>query len=424
VRDVIYAGRILTLERLDGRWEVVRHDDSVAVLVADGRRVAVFRNLSITLQSGLSMILVVGATLLVQSYLRLILQPIGFEGDVVAATAMYPSSLRGIAAQQTLEASSAKLRRLPGVEDAGVADGAVVDGVLQTLVDVRLTAGSEKVDGRLRGVSDNYFAVAGMRLVRGRGFSAAAGTQEIVVNERLAREHWPDGSAVGRVTSAGTIVGVVRDAFEERYDRQPEPTVYQRLTSRLDGSSNLLAGQLSSGVTYVLKMPRLTPAADAGIRRALFDEAPDVAVVELDTLGQKLANTVRDRTFATLILSLFGIAGVTVTLAGLVGIVATVVARRTREIAIRLAIGAQRRDIDRLVTRDVLLAAFAGGAGGLFAGRWLSTWLASFVYGVQAGNWTTALEAGGVLLTVTAAAALIPARRATRVEAAEALRAE
>jgi ABC-type lipoprotein release transport system permease subunit len=121
---------------------------------------------------------------------------------------------------------------------------------------------------------------------------------------------------------------------------------------------------------------------------------------------------------------LFGIAGISVTLAGLVGIVAFIVARRTREIAIRVAIGAQRHHVRRLVVGEAIGAATVGTFTGLLIGRWLSAWLESLVFGIEVGNWTTALAAAAALLGVAVLTALVPARRALALTPTEALRAE
>lgn len=125
-----------------------------------------------------------------------------------------------------------------------------------------------------------------------------------------------------------------------------------------------------------------------------------------------------------MVLTFFVIAGGAVTLAGLVGMVTFVVARRTREIAIRMAIGADRTHIRRLVVREAVTSAVAGGIAGLIAGRWLSTSLERFVFGIEAGNWSTAIAGAGVVMLVMILAALVPARRAVNLQPSEALRAE
>lgn len=390
-------------------------------VAADSRRVATFRFASVALQSTLAMILAVGAALLIQSHVNLIGQNSGFDGTALTVTAMYPSSLRDQPLQEVLDGSLERLRRVPGVTAAAVADGAVVDGVLTTAISLQATARGQAVDAQLRSVSDNYFETAGMTVLQGHGLRAH---DHVLVNEALASKYWPGESALGQPTSAGTIVGIVRDAHERVLYRRPDPTVYKLLSARFGDAEDILRGRVSSGVTYVLRTSASPIAHEPAIRRALFDVYSDVLIPEVNTFDGKLANTVRDRTFAALILTFFGIAGGAVTVAGLVGIVAFVVVRRTREIAIRIAIGAQPGHIRGLVTREVISAAIAGGIAGLLIGRWLSTWLESFVYGVEAGNWTTALMAGGVMLAVMIGAALVPARRAVNLHPTEALRVE
>jgi ABC-type lipoprotein release transport system permease subunit len=123
-------------------------------------------------------------------------------------------------------------------------------------------------------------------------------------------------------------------------------------------------------------------------------------------------------------LGLFALAGAAVTTAGLVGIVTFVIARRTKEIAIRIAIGASARHVLGVVTRDALVAALSGGVAGALMGRWLSGWLEHLVFGIIAGNWMTTVLAGVALATVMLGASHVAARRALRVPATLALRAE
>jgi predicted permease len=408
---------------------VVRRSDAAAPIThtraTDGRRAALVRRLSVTLQSAFTMVLVAGAGLLVDSYVHLVGQPAGFDRDVVAVTTMYPPALQGAAMQDVIDATSDRLARVPGVASVAAADGNVVDGLLSTSIHVKFTIDGREGDAQLRSVTADYFATAGMTLRRGRLLrDADRDALAVVVNETLASAYWPDGSAVGRATSMGTIVGVVEDAYEQVYDRRPAPTVYNLLRGRLIGTTATLGGHLSSGITYLLRPSGTTALNDVAVRRALFDVQPDVVTVETNTLGRKLANTVRDRSFATLMLGLFGVAGGAVTLAGLVGVVSVVVAARTREIAVRMAIGAQRRDVRRLVTGDVLRAATVGGIAGLLVGRWLSTLLTRFAYGVTAGAWTPAIAACGVMLVLMVIAALVPARRAASILPADALRSD
>jgi hypothetical protein len=213
-----------------------------------------------------------------------------------------------------------------------------------------------------------------------------------------------------------TIVGVVRDVLDQRLDEPAGPRIFVPLDpfEEFDRFTYIIG----SGTGR-----RRAVAADQ-IRLVVAAASPNAIVERIDRIGTRLADTVRERTFAALMLGLFGVAGIVVTVAGLVGLVTFVVGRRTREIAIRIAIGAGTGDIRRLVTGEAVAAAFTGGAAGLLGGQWLSTWLEHLVFGIEAGNWITTSAAGGVIIAIMTLAALTTARQAVRLQPTIALRVE
>lgn len=385
-------------------------------IVGDGGRTRVLRFTFISMQAALAMVLVVGAALLGRSYANVIAQDSGLDDGAVAVMAAYPGHLREAALEDAVNTTLRLLRLVPGVRDAAFAKGNVVDGLLRTSTHASypLDSSGRVADARLRIVSPGYFDVAGMTLVDGRGLRQGDDARPgIVVNEAFVREYFVGQRAVGRGVGGAVVVGVVRDAYEATWVRQPEPTVY-----------DLRGLRTGADMTLVLRVDGDPSSYRPAVHRALFETHPDTVFIEMTTFGDKLSNTVRDRSFATLVLTLFGVAGGAVTIAGLIGIVGFVVARRTREIAIRMALGAQRGHVRRLVVGEALTAAIVGGVAGVLAGRWLSTGLESFVYGVEAGDWTTTGLAGAAMLSILAVAALVPARRAVRMQPTEALRVE
>jgi len=138
----------------------------------------------------------------------------------------------------------------------------------------------------------------------------------------------------------------------------------------------------------------------------------------------RLARSVRDRTFATLVVGLFAAASLLVTALGLAGVVAYTVVKRTREVAVRLTLGATHRRVTWLVVREALTAAVCGAIGGVIASVWLSSALESLLYGIRAADPTTLLLAAASLLGIVAGAAILPAIRTGRIAPAAALRIE
>lgn len=392
---------------------------------ATGRRLGWSMRASfVAVQTTLATILAIGATFLAHSYANLEGQRIGFDRGVIAVTAVYPTGTAAPAAE-VYDQSAERLSRLPGVTGVAIFFGNVVIGELAEVVG-RLTPpwlAEMDLDGRrvevtTRTVSPGFFGVTGLAVVEGRALQPddLAG-RGVVVNQRLASLLGAEGPLVGRVLRVNdqqvTIVGVVEDAIERRFTDHPMPTLYDAFGTRRAGA-----------VTYLMRVNDESSAYAVPVRRALGEVEPDVSVIEVNTLGAKLSNTVQDRTFATLVLILFGVAGAGVTVTGLVGIVAFTVDWRTREIAIRLALGARTGHVRWLVISEVVLASLAGTVTGLVAGRWLSTGLESLVYGVEAGNWITSTASAVVMLAVAALAAVVTARRAVRLQPTEALRVE
>ena len=138
----------------------------------------------------------------------------------------------------------------------------------------------------------------------------------------------------------------------------------------------------------------------------------DAILIHATPLHGRLMATVKDRTFATLVLTFFAVAGVGVCAAGLIGIISFVVARRTREIAIRIALGATPSNVRRIVLGEALSAAAIGAAAGVVAGHWLSHTVESLLYGVQPGDWPAILIAVVLMMVVVSIASLIPVRSA------------
>jgi hypothetical protein len=365
-------------------------------------------------QTAVAMILVVGAGMLGQSYINLVSQDPGYDPDTIAIDVRYrPTPSAGFITE--LEMSLDRLRRVPGVGDVAATDHLISTGVSRNGV---------VIDGRpveidSRRVTPGFFETAGVAVREGRTLgSGDEAWRQVVVNESLAARLWPGTAAVGQVLTRGnrsqaTVVGVVQDVLDRALDEPATPIVYTLYHPE----------RREVSLTYVVR-PRGRDISASELRRAVLTSWGEGEVEAIARLGDRFGDTVRDRTFATLMLGLFALAGAAVTTAGLVGIVTFVIARRTKEIAIRIAIGASARHVLGVVTRDALVAAVSGGVAGVLVGRWLSGWLEHLVFGITAGNWMTTVLAGLALAAVMLCASHIAARRALRVPATLALRAE
>jgi predicted permease len=379
---------------------------------APGRAVTWLRFGFTGVQSALSLVLAVGAAMLLQSYANLHAHDLGLDRTSLTVTVAppHPGGRQGPGRVLDVQSDVDRLSRIPGVAAAsarrgGMSGGSVLVNGVPTFAFIEDTA-------------PGLFDAAGMTMRQGRALRPGDELwRAVVVNEAFAREHWPDRSPLGQVIvrdkRQAEVVGVVRDVFWFEFSFEPPaPKIYALVTG------------MPNTVEYVVRGAGDPTAYVEPIRRTLVAVHANDFIGEVETVGGRLADRVRDRTFATLVLTFYAVAAGAVTLAGLVGIVTFIVARRTREIAIRLAVGARPTHIRRLVVREVLAAAAAGAAVGLLVGRWLSTWLESFVFGIEAGNWPTALAAALGAVTIMILAALVPARRAVRLQPTVALRTE
>ena len=375
-------------------------------------------------QCSVAMILVTGAALLGRSYMNLFGQDTGFSGSAVAVTASYPRTLFGEPLAGQIQATIEALKRLPGIERVG----ASVSHVQSGLAAGRFKAGGPPmfVDGRPfevfpQSVTDGFFEAAGTPVLSGRTLTAAdAGQPYVVINESFARQAWPNRPALGGGVQSGnvltTVIGVVKDTFERSLDSRPVPTMYWL---RVPGQ----AGNFEWAVSYVVRPT--DPARDmASLAARVISANTEAVITNTSSIQERLAGSVAERVFATLMVSLFASAAVAICTAGLVGVVAFITARRTREIAIRIAIGAQPTHVFALVAGETLAAATMGILLGLVGARFGSIILQRLTYEVALNTWVTGMPAGLAMLLLASITLAVAARRALRLPVVAALRME
>jgi putative ABC transport system permease protein len=386
-----------------------------------GRGVRTVRFALVAAQSALVMALVSGAAFLVRSYVDLMRQDTGFTGDVLAVKASYPSARAGSALQTDIERTLESMRRIIGVHAVAASQGPLVDHVVSRGLTV---VGGKVVTAVIEHVTPGYFETVGTPLVEGRTLAVGDDkARAIVVNQALARRDFPTArSPVGRLVGADSqvaIVGLVGNSFTTALDEPPEPTIYTPLHDPPP-----CHGADCNTITYLLRLADGAPEITIAARRAIVQANRDAVVEDASRLGDRLRYSIADRTFAALILALFATAGIVIGAGGLVAMVAFVVAQRTRELAIRVALGAQRSHVLLVVAGETGLAAVLGVALGLLVSAVGSKMLEHLLYGVRPGDWSTLVGAAALMVSASVIATLTPARRALRVQPAISLRTE
>jgi predicted permease len=415
------AGTVVVVIGLLPAWAVWRTAWRVssAPVSTETPRMRLLRRVATAGEGALAMVLLVGAAFLARSYANLVRQDTGFSANVLVVTALYPDQYSGPPLQEHIDRTVQRLQALAGVQAAAAAIGPMVDRVLMF--------GGVAVRGEIvavtpKSVTSDYFAAIGARFVVGRNLDRRDAHQAgVVVNDSFARRQWPNEAALGQMIGgqqASQVVGVVRDTFDVSLDRRPQPTVFWLLDDPGGCSGDC------NRVSYVLRIGEGWRAVADRAPRLVSALNPEAAVLQVTSLDDRLAASVSERTFAAFVLILFAVAGLAVSAAGLVGIVAFVVNRRTREIAIRVALGASPLKVLAFVATEAVSATVAGVAVGALAGRWLSNTFVHLLYGVQPGDLFTLTLAGVVMLAVALAASLIPALRALRISPTSALKAE
>lgn len=379
----------------------------------------------------LSLMLLVGAGLLIHSFWRLLQTDAGFDPKGVLAldiplsrTTYSKPEQRSAAFQQLIT----RMKTLPGVRDASV-----VSNVPLTDFDVEL---SFQVEGREpykpgeEAVADytvagpDYFRTMNIAALRGRVFTdydTLNSPQVLVVSDAFVKRYFPNEDAIGRrIIFDGPnktpyeIVGVVADVRRNGLDVNVQPEMYTSYLQKPERRLNVVIR------TEARDASQLIPAARAEIKA--FD--PNQIIWRTQTLEQLLSTSVAPRRFNMLLLGIF--AGVALVLAavGLYGVMSYSVSWRTREIGIRMALGAKRADVLRLVVRQGMTMTLIGLALGLAGAFSISRVLRGLLHGVSPTDPLTFVAVSIVLLVVALLACLVPARRATRVDPIIALRTE
>jgi len=392
-----------------------------------------FRSLLVVAEVAFSLVLLAGAGLLIHSFIRLATVDPGYQPKNVVAASMRPAQM-GMADASTnfsFRDILERVKQMEGVEAAALASTTPLGGAFMRTS--FLLEGTSPADFEQRPessvveVSPDYFRTMGIALKKGRVFTEAELAQGdvVMVNEAFVRKYSSDRDAIGRRILLGPrlleIVGVVGDVKEMGLDRDAQPAMYRGTT---DGVVSMGNARFVRPMSLVVRAKANPQQVMTLLRSVLEEESARVRAVSMTLLEERLWESIATPRFHTLI---FGVmAGVALVLAavGIYGVLSYSVTQRTREIGVRIALGADRGDVLRMVLGQGLKLAASGVVVGLVGAYAATRVIASLLFGIGATDVLTFAAVSAVLLGVALLACYLPARRATRVDPMVALRYE
>ena len=391
------------------------------------------RNALVAVEVALALVLLTGAGLLIRTLWNMQHLDRGFDATGVATARISlpgssytnPTDVRGFHAR-LLE----RVRALPGVESA-----ALTTGVLQPLLANSATFSiegrpspppEERVEYPFESVSPGFFETLRIPFVRGRSFTEqdhAEAQRAVIINETLAREGWSGQDPIGRRIRFGggpdsqapwmTVIGVIGDVHRVDPQRAIRPELYFCALQSTPRTLSLLVRTTGDPSAII-----------PSVRREVQSLDPQLPLFRVGTLEAEVSNTLDQPRFQATLFGVFAAIALLLAMVGIYGVTSHAVGQRTQEVGIRMALGAGKNDVLRLMLTQHLRPAIVGVAVGLAAALALSRYLESLLYSVRATDPSTFAIMAGALLIVALAACWIPARRAMRVDPLVALRNE
>ena len=390
------------------------------------------RNLLVVSEVAVALLLLVGAGLMTKSFVRLQQVDPGFDAtnvvsmNIALPTSKYRQQQINVFYDQLIE----RLRNLPGVKsvagidvlplsNGNVSSRFLVEGAPFVPLADRPYAG-------VRVVTPEYFQTMGIPHLRGRSFTEQDQGNTpgvVIVNEALANRYWPNEDAIGKRLGSFEevpgkqkwleIVGVVGNVRHKAIEMEVMEEVYFPYKQSPGNFMNLVVRTTSDPASMV-------PA----IRSQVLSVDKDQPVSDIMTMDQRVAKSVAAKRFVMFLLGAFSILALGLASVGIYGVMAYLVTQRTQEIGVRMALGAQKRDVLKLVVRKGMALAIIGAAIGLVASLALTRLMRSLLFEVTPTDWLTFVTASTVLLIAALLASYIPAHRATKVDPLTALRYE
>jgi predicted permease len=403
---------------------------------AGDRRSNRARTVLLVSEVALSIALLTGAGLMMRTMYALRHVPLGFRTDHLLITSLttpgdlYKDQNIGAAAwQPVLDA----VRQHPGVKDAALSTVMPLKHPLEWLTLVYKTNWTEgNVAAVVRAASPGLMDVLGIRMQSGRFFNSgdsATGIPVAVVNRVFVDRYLGGGNGVGKQFRFGrkpvtaTVIGVIDDIHQDTLTDASSPEFYLCIP-QIARDNPLYLSIVSKYMEIAVRTEVAPGTMVAELRRQIAEVNPHLAIDEFSTMSQAVEDSIGAQKLAAGVVGAFGGLALLITLVGLYGLLTYIVEQRTREIGIRMALGADRVAVISMVMRQALLLMALGAAAGVCIALWSNRLLHAFLYGVTASDpWAIALPPLGLVLCGLAAAA-VPARRAARLNPLDALRAE
>ena len=375
-------------------------------------------------QVGMALLLMLGATLMVRSFLRIAPSHPGFNTSN-KLTAMLPAlpwknrtpALRDEFVRQILES----VRAIPGVQQVAVADYLPLSGMIAG-ANAFAKVGGPGVFANVRAISPNYFDVMGIPIVGGRSFAemddARIGNVAIV-SRNMAERFWPGENPIGKhftaqlITGDITVIGLAADVRFSGARLAPRPEFYIPEHQNPLGTMTLV---ISTGPDPM----RFAPA----VRAAILSVDKDQPLTEIRTLNEIVSTSVSLQRFETMLIALFAVMALILAAAGIYGVISYSVTQRSRELGIRIALGASSGQIIRAALRATALPISIGLVVGWAASIGLTRYMSSVLYGLSPTDVVANIVAVVLLSAVAASASYLPARRTLKIDPAQVLRYE
>lgn len=384
----------------------------------------------VVVEVALSMLLLIGAGLFVQTLIHLGRAHLGFRPDNLLLFGIEPPQNRypNAATTPLYRRLETRLATIPGVQSVTLTSVPLISGEMTT--HTFIPEGQERKPEvnpsvLMNNVGTNFFSTFGIPIVAGRGFEASdtvTSKKVAVVNEKLAKKYFPGINPIGRTFETGfhepyriEIVGVCGDAKYDRVDKDPEPSYYSPYWQDKHGVPN---------ATFALATHLDAKTFAPALLRAVQSEDKNLPLLDIRTQNEQIAASLQQQRIFANLTSAFGALALTLACIGIYGIMAWTVSRRTFEIGIRMALGARTAQVRRMVLREAWWLTFVGVAAGVAGGLVLSQVVRSMLYGLKAWDPATFIGAAALLILVALGASWIPAARAAGVDPIRALRHE